>query len=583
MKSLKVLCAVWLVCCAVYVSAEDMPVGYYNAIQGTQDSVLKATLHQIIKGGERYVYGSTTYHTTNNIKNGDTIWIKGDLKAYGTWHGFQSCDQQSDGSIWDMYSTTKRYFPIKGGSAAGMDIEHSLPKSWWGGTENEAYKDLYLLNPADRVANNNKSNYPPGILSDSNKVNNGTFFMGKDTQWKDYAFSIIDEYKGDFARAYFYVATAYHDMKWDASYSKYVTNDSYLTFTPYLIQVLLQWHRIDPVSEKEINRLDAISTIQHNRNPFIEYPELVEHIWGNKKGRIVNLEDLTLTTSENYEIPVDTINPMAYLATEITDTSFIAHWKDQARDSYQLDVFAIQESGQNDTLVAMPGFKNDIIKGHKQIHWQLEDGSDAPYTLMDGSYAVCSSTQEKKRVIRFNNFGTAPTNTFLTVKCCVYKGDQTADLLVRGNNDEVLYTQPLSLDEEYYTFAIPEGTTTVSLIQKEIGTKSKGFHRISFQQAYLYTGDYQCNEVHIDGSPFTLSTTSYSIQHNQPLGTTIYYRVTPEGLRPSNTIAVTQQTTTALPNIITPDHKAKKLLHNGQLIILLGNKKYNALGQVYDK
>ena len=569
--------------CVVLAHAEQLPNGYYNAIQGTQDSVLKATLHQIIKGGERYVYGSTTYHTTNNIKNGDTIWIKGDLKAYGTWHGFQSCDQQSDGSIWDMYSTTKRYFPIKGGSAAGMDIEHSLPKSWWGGNENDAYKDLYLLNPADRVANNNKSNYPPGILNDSNKVNNNVFFMGKDTQWNDYAFSVIDEYKGDFARAYFYVATAYHDMKWDASYSKYVTNTSYLTFTPYLIEVLLQWHRIDPVSEKEINRLDAISTIQHNRNPFIEYPELVEHIWGNKKGTIVNLEDLTLTTSENYEIPVDTINPMAYLATEITDTSFIAHWKDQARDSYQLDVFTIQESGQNDTLVAMPGFKNDIIKDHKQIHWQLEDGSDAPYTLMDGSYAVCSSTQEKKRVIRFNNFGTAPTNTFLTVKCCVYKGDQTADLLVRGNNDEVLYTQPLSLDEEYYTFAIPEGTTTISLIQKEIGTKSKGFHRISFQQAYLYTGDYQYNEVHIDGSPFILSTTSYSIQHNQPLGTTIYYRVTPEGLRTSNTIAVTQQTTTALPNIITPDHKAKKLLHNGQLIILLGNKKYNALGQVYDK
>lgn len=583
MKSLKCLCSILLFSCTAYLYAEDIPMGYYNAIQGTQDSVLKATLHQIIKGGERYVYGSTTYHTTNNIKNGDTIWIKGDLKAYGTWHGFQSCDQQSDGSIWDMYSTTKRYFPIKGGSAAGMDIEHSLPKSWWGGDENDAYTDLYHLNPADHAANNNKSNYPPGILNDSNKVNNGIFFMGKDKEWNDYAFSVIDEYKGDFARAYFYVATAYHDMKWDASYSKYVTNDSYLTFTPYLIQVLLQWHRIDPVSEKEINRLDAISTIQHNRNPFIEYPELVEHIWGNKKGTIVNLADLTLTTSENYEIPVDTINPMAYLAKEITDTSFFAHWKDQARDSYQLDVFTIQESGHNDTLVAMPGFKNDIIKGHKQIHWQLEDGSDAPYTLMDGSYAVCSSTQEKKRVIRFNNFGTAPTNTFLTVKCCVYKGDQTADLLVRGNNDEVLYTQPLSLDEEYYTFAIPEGTTTVSLIQKEIGTKSKGFHRISFQQAYLYTGNYQCNEVHIDGSPFILSTTSYSIQHNQPTGTTIYYRVTPEGLRTSNTIAVTQQTTTALPNIITPDHKAKKLLHNGQLIILLGNKKYNALGQVYDK
>lgn len=583
MKSLKVLCAVLLVCCAAYVSAEDMPAGYYNTIQGTKDSMLKTALHQIIKGGERYIYGPNTYHTTNKIQNGDTIWKVGDLKAYGTWHGFQNSDQQSDGTIWDMYSTTKRYFPIKGGSAAGMDIEHSLPKSWWGGDENDAYTDLYHLNPADHAANNNKSNYPPGILNDSSKVNNGIFFMGKDKEWNDYAFSVIDEYKGDFARAYFYVSTAYHDMKWDASYSKYVTNDSYLTFTSYLIQVLLQWHRIDPVSEKEINRLDAISSIQHNRNPFIEYPELVEYIWGNKQGQTVDLSSLTRTTSADYTIPVDTINPIAYPATDITPNSFTAHWKDQQRDSYQLDVFTIQESGQNDTLVAMPGFKNDIIKDHKQIHWQLEDGSDAPYTLMDGSYAVCSSTQEKKRLIRFNNFGTAPTNTFLTVKCCVYKGDQTADLLVRGNNDEVLYTQPLSLDEEYYTFAIPEGTTTVSLIQKEIGTKSKGFHRISFQQAYLYTGDYQCNEMHIDGSPFTLSTTSYSIQHNQPIGTTIYYRVTPEGLRTSNTIAVTQQTTTALPNIITPDNEAKKLLHDGQLIILLGNKKYNVLGQVYDK
>lgn len=583
MKSLKVLCAVLLVCCAAYVSAEDMPAGYYNTIQDTKDSMLKTALHQIIKGGERYIYGPNTYHTTNKIQNGDTIWKVGDLKAYGTWHGFQNSDQQSDGTIWDMYSTTKRYFPIKGGSAAGMDIEHSLPKSWWGGDENDAYTDLYHLNPADHAANNNKSNYPPGILNDSSKVNNGIFFMGKDKEWNDYAFSVIDEYKGDFARAYFYVSTAYHDMKWDASYSKYVTNDSYLTFTPYLIQVLLQWHRIDPVSEKEINRLDAISSIQHNRNPFIEYPELVEYIWGNKQGQTVDLSSLTRTTSADYTIPVDNINPIAYPATDITPNSFTAHWKDQQRDSYQLDVFTIQESGQNDTLVAMPGFKNDIIKDHKQIHWQLEDGSDAPYTLMDGSYAVCSSTQEKKRVIRFNNFGTAPTNTFLTVKCCVYKGDQTADLLVRGNNDEVLYTQPLSLDEEYYTFAIPEGTTTVSLIQKEIGTKSKGFHRISFQQAYLYTGDYQCNEMHIDGSPFTLSTTSYSIQHNQPIGTTIYYRVTPEGLRTSNTIAVTQQTTTALPNIITPDNEAKKLLHDGQLIILLGNKKYNVLGQVYDK
>ena len=583
MRSLKVLCAVLLVCCAAYVSAEDMPAGYYNTIQGTKDSMLKTALHQIIKGGERYIYGPNTYHTTNKIQNGDTIWKVGALKAYGTWHGFQNSDQQSDGTIWDMYSTTKRYFPIKGGSAAGMDIEHSLPKSWWGGDENDAYTDLYHLNPADHAANNNKSNYPPGILNDSNKVNNGIFFMGKDKEWNDYAFSVIDEYKGDFARAYFYVSTAYHDMKWDASYSKYVTNDSYLTFTPYLIQVLLQWHRIDPVSEKEINRLDAISSIQHNRNPFIEYPELVEYIWGNKQGQTVDLSSLTRTTSADYTIPVDTINPIAYPATDITPNSFTAHWKDQQRDSYLLEAFTIQESGSNDTLIAMPGFKNEIVKGHKQIHWLLEDGSDAPYTLMDGSYAICSSTTSKKRYIRFDNFGKAPTNTYLTIKCCVYKGDQTADLIIRGNNDEVLYEQPLVLDEQFYTFAIPEGTTTISLIQKEIGTKAKGYHRISLQQAYLYSGDYKVTIQHLEGSPFTLSTTSYHLTHSQNTDQSIYYRITPLGLRTSNTVSVVYNPTTDVTDIPTYPTKAKKIIQDGKLYILQDNKIYTVLGQIYEK
>ncbi|MBR6550208.1 MAG: endonuclease [Paludibacteraceae bacterium] len=583
MKSLKVLCAVWLVCCTVYVSAEDMPAGYYNAIQGTKDSMLKTALHQIIKGGERYIYGPSTYHTTNKIQNGDTIWKVGDLKAYGTWHGFQSSDQQSDGTIWDMYSTTKRYFPIKGGSAAGMDIEHSLPKSWWGGDENDAYIDLYHLNPADRVANNNKSNYPPGILNDSNKVNNGIFFMGKDKEWNDYAFSVIDEYKGDFARAYFYISTAYHDMKWDATYSKYVTNSSYLTFTSYLIEVLLQWHRIDPVSEKEINRLDAISSIQHNRNPFIEYPELVEYIWGNKRGEVVDISQLTRTTSEDYTIPTDTINPEAYPATEVTTNSFTANWKDQDRNSYLLEVFTLQHSGHNDTLVSMPGFNKDIVSAsNNKLQWLKEDGTTAQYRQMDGSHATSLSSTTEKRQIRFTNFGKASQNTFLTVRCCVFKGDKSADLQLIDNNNNVLYTQPLSLDEEYYTFSIPEGTMSISLMQKEIGTKSKGYHRISVQEAYLYYGDYQSTEVHLEGSPFTLTDISYSVTHELPVGTSIYYRVTPEGLRTSNTITTYPYSSTDIPTITTSTATYKKIIQHGELYIVRDNNTYDILGRKHE-
>ena len=367
-------------------------------------------------------------------------------------------------------------------------------------------------------------------------------------------------------------------MNWSATYKKYVLCDSYLTFSPYLIDVLLQWHRIDPVSEKEINRLDAIFSIQHNRNPFIEFPELVEYIWGEKKGQAVQLASLVRTTSDAYSVPFDTINPMAYPATDITTNSFTAHWKDQGRLDYLLDVFTISESGTNDTLIAMPGFKSDLIKGHSQIHWLLEDGTNAPYTLMDGSYAICSSTTTKKRIIQFDQLGSAPANTYLTVKCCVYKGDQTADLIVRGDNDQILYEQPLVLDEQFYTFAIPEGTTTISLIQKEIGTKAKGYHRISWQQAYLYSGDYQQTKHSIKGFPVNTESTSYTVEHSLPAAEPIYYQVIPQGLRPSNIICVEAENEVGFQQPIIPSAK-QKILQNGNLYIIHNQHIYDVLGR----
>lgn len=595
-------------CClfAASAGAEEMPAGYYDALQGQRDSVLKTTLHQLICGGERYSYGPNTYHSTTYIAQrdsvapngevlyhkGDTIWRVGDLKAYGTWQAFRTTDQQSDGSVWDMYSSTKRYFPLEGGSAAGMDIEHCLPKSWWGWTTSSsaktdsigyrAYCDLYHLSPADRVANNNKSNYPPGILLDSAKVNNGSFFMGRDKTWNDYAFSVADEYKGDFARAYFYIATAYQNLAWATTYSKYIDTTSYLTFTPYLTQILLQWHRTDPVSEKEIDRLEAISSLQHNRNPYIEYPELVEYIWGNKQGETVDLHSLVRTSSSQYIVPYDTVNPLAYPATALSNTGFTAHWKDQGRESYRLEVFTCTESGKNDTLIAMPGINATLVRNSAgRVQWLSEDGeSEAKFTLMDGTHAICSSTTTAKRQLRLTQFGKAPASTHLTVKCAVYKGDQTADLLVRGDNDTLLYTQPLVLDDAYYTFAIPEGTQQVSLIQKEIGKKNN-YHRISFQQAFLYAGDYTLTETPLTGYPVQVTHTEHRVCHTQPAGQTLYYRVTPAGLRTSNTVATTVPTHTGIPSSKAGsqyDTPTKVIVH-GQLYILRQGKTYDILGR----
>ncbi len=65
-------------------------------------------------------------------------------------------------------------------------------------------------------------------------------------------------------------------------------NGTYPSMQQWAIDLLLKWHRDDPVSQKEQNRNEQVYLIQANRNPYIDYPDLVEYIWGNKKGQAYN-------------------------------------------------------------------------------------------------------------------------------------------------------------------------------------------------------------------------------------------------------------------------------------------------------
>ena len=264
------------------LQAEEMPVGYYNAIDGKQDSVLKSTLGQIIRPHTAIPYGSG---------------------AESTWGVFYYSDQDEEGYCMDMYCDSWKKFTSIGAVVSGCNIEHSFAKSWWGGSKNDAYKDCYHLNPSNSTANSSRSNYPLGVPTKDLKDQSvtGSLKVGKATYEGEtfWVFEPKDEYKGDFARAYFYMATCYGDeLTWRLDNkdvgSKYaMRNDSYLEFRDWEIEVLITWHRQDPVSEKETKRMDAVSDFQHNRNPFIDYPDLAEYIWGNKKGTSVNLAELT--------------------------------------------------------------------------------------------------------------------------------------------------------------------------------------------------------------------------------------------------------------------------------------------------
>ena len=263
-----------------------MPGDYYKYAQNTMDSTLKNHLGAIICVGKRYRYGSGEKHS---------------------WDGFYHTDRDTlTNEVLDMYSNNHRYFnPEKPtASVADFDIEHMLPKSWWGGDVNPAYCDLFHLVPGDYSANRSKSNHAPGIPADST-FNNGSFVTGSGKEYGlQRVFCPEDKYKGDFARAYFYIATCYGDsLLWLTTGEPGIamTNEGWQEFRPWLRDLLLDWHRKDPVSDKEKARAIEVNKIQGNRNPFIDYPDLVEYIWGDKQGQAVDFKTLKQSYGDVYD------------------------------------------------------------------------------------------------------------------------------------------------------------------------------------------------------------------------------------------------------------------------------------------
>lgn len=212
----------------------------------------------------------------------------------GLWSLYKTSDVYPDGTIWDMYST-KHWKPnttcgnyTKVGDC--YNREHSFPKSWFNDAK-PMYSDAFHLYPTDGKVNNQRSNYPYGECANGTTLpsSGSVKALGRlgDCTFPGYSGKVFepdDQYKGDFARSYFYMAAAYNDKiaGWN---SKMLAGNSYPAFSPWAINLLLKWHREDPVSQKELDRQEVVYGAQHNRNPFIDHPELAEYIWGNKKGQ----------------------------------------------------------------------------------------------------------------------------------------------------------------------------------------------------------------------------------------------------------------------------------------------------------
>lgn len=249
-------------------SSCQVPDGYYDGTDGLYGENLRVTLYNIIKNHQEQDYSTV-------------------------WSIFEKSDSTYEGKVWDIYSDIPAGNPsyvydfvfdqcgsyTKEGDC--FNREHLMPQSWYSGAS-PMYSDLFNLYPTDGFVNNMRSNYPFGETTNPSWSSTNGSELGNCTfpGYSNIIFEPIDEYKGDIARSYFYMVTRYmYEIKNWSSDMLYSAG-----FTPWALELLMKWSKVDTVSAKEVSRNNAIYSYQNNRNPFIDYPEWVELIWSETAG-----------------------------------------------------------------------------------------------------------------------------------------------------------------------------------------------------------------------------------------------------------------------------------------------------------
>ena len=254
------------------------PAGYYDRLDGKADNVLRQAMQDIIANPT--VVRTQTYS--------DIVTI------------LKTADQNPANSneVWLLYSEQGRkkiLFQDQGGSNVGLwNREHTYPQSRGDFSELEdfdefadglevfrqtnadslrhAFSDGHGLRAADGPENSSRGNQDYGEYSGPNGV--------------------AGSWRGDVARAVMFLAVRYNALTLVEGNPADDRGNPLGDLT-----VLLEWHRQDPPDDFELNRNNVVFDWQKNRNPFIDNPILVEHIFGNMQGVPY---DASLSVQDNF-------------------------------------------------------------------------------------------------------------------------------------------------------------------------------------------------------------------------------------------------------------------------------------------
>ena len=241
------------------------PLGYYSSLEGLSGSNLKLAIQNII--GNPSVVKAHNYGdiydilkvADQNPENSNQVWL-----IY-TESPRSKIDYQTGSSNVGKWNREHIYPQSRGGFSDGTSSTADGISTWLPTGPNDilaGHADAHHIRAVDGQENSSRNNRNYGV------------------DYNGPAGSTTNAWKGDVARALFYMAIRYNGL----SIVNGNPTESVLGQIGDLA-TLLNWNQLDPSDDFEMNRNNYIYTWQVNRNPFIDHPNLADYIWGTHAGQ----------------------------------------------------------------------------------------------------------------------------------------------------------------------------------------------------------------------------------------------------------------------------------------------------------
>lgn len=264
---------------------------YYQSAEGLKDDALKVALNTIIKGHTEFEYTSSSTDVWDILKQTDK-------------------DPNNPNNVILLYSGQSYNAAQEYNDRAGWSREHVWAKSRGNlGDDFGAGTDVHHLRPEDVSINSTRNNRSFDVSQTREAVWDNGLFTGSYKDENNYTFEPRDAVKGDVARMLFYMAVRYEGEGTDPDLELTESLPGLSDTNPLhgRLSTLVKWNREDPVDDWERNRNEIIYTdYQHNRNPFIDFPDLAEFFWGNAIGLTWSSKFSTFPKDGEIDVAINT-------------------------------------------------------------------------------------------------------------------------------------------------------------------------------------------------------------------------------------------------------------------------------------